>query len=343
MNDKPCKHQKGTTAILVFEYITGGGMIDERLPRQLASEGEQMLSALVNDLFDVPQLQLTLLRDHRITSLINNRANVEWITIDSRQQFDRLWPKLLTRCDAVWPIAPENNHTLYQLCRMIEQADCQLINSGSEPVRLTSSKIATARLLQRHSIPVVPTSLLAELPLQIEQWHYSEAAWGDAPPHFDQCEWVIKPDDGVGCEGSRIIRSQHAVESMAGQCGTGLWIVQPLLAGEPLSLSLICNHGEAQLLSCNRQQIDIVNQQFQLNSCKPHLASPSDHTLHRRIATQIAAALPTLSGYVGVDFIATGDGPVVLEINPRLTTSYAGLRKALGINPAQLILDSLRL
>ena len=34
-------------------------------------------------------------------------------------------------------------------------------------------------------------------------------------------------------------------------------------------------------------------------------------------------------------------GPVVLEINPRLTTSYVGLRPALGRNPAALVLELL--
>jgi predicted ATP-grasp superfamily ATP-dependent carboligase len=29
----------------------------------------------------------------------------------------------------------------------------------------------------------------------------------------------------------------------------------------------------------------------------------------------------------------------VIEVNPRLTTSYAGLYRAIGINPAQLVLD----
>ncbi|MBK1722946.1 hypothetical protein [Thiocystis violacea] len=34
----------------------------------------------------------------------------------------------------------------------------------------------------------------------------------------------------------------------------------------------------------------------------------------------------------------TSDVPRVLEVNPRLTTSYAGLAEALGINPAELVL-----
>jgi predicted ATP-grasp superfamily ATP-dependent carboligase len=40
-----------------------------------------------------------------------------------------------------------------------------------------------------------------------------------------------------------------------------------------------------------------------------------------------------------VDFIETQAGPIVIEVNPRLTTSYAGLRRAIGVNPAHLVLD----
>jgi predicted ATP-grasp superfamily ATP-dependent carboligase len=31
----------------------------------------------------------------------------------------------------------------------------------------------------------------------------------------------------------------------------------------------------------------------------------------------------------------------VVEINPRLTTSYVGLREAIGVNPAELIIKTL--
>ncbi len=40
-----------------------------------------------------------------------------------------------------------------------------------------------------------------------------------------------------------------------------------------------------------------------------------------------------------MDFIETASGPIVIEVNPRLTTSYAGLHRAIGINPAQLVLE----
>jgi len=49
--------------------------------------------------------------------------------------------------------------------------------------------------------------------------------------------------------------------------------------------------------------------------------------------------MPGLWGLCGVDFVETGAGPVVIEVNPRLTTSYAGLHRAIGINPAHLVLE----
>lgn len=57
------------------------------------------------------------------------------------------------------------------------------------------------------------------------------------------------------------------------------------------------------------------------------------------IAQKIAKADTGLLGYVGVDLIMTDEGAVVIDINPRLTTSYAGLRQSLSLNPAELILS----
>lgn len=58
-----------------------------------------------------------------------------------------------------------------------------------------------------------------------------------------------------------------------------------------------------------------------------------------RIGQKIAQAVPGLAGYVGVDVMVSDDTVTVLEINPRLTTSYAGMRMATGLNPARLVLD----
>src|SRR5262249_42859079 len=62
----------------------------------------------------------------------------------------------------------------------------------------------------------------------------------------------------------------------------------------------------------------------------------------RRLAETAVAAVPGLQGYVGVDLVlgSAGDGSQdwVIEINPRLTTSYVGLRALAEDNLAEVML-----
>jgi predicted ATP-grasp superfamily ATP-dependent carboligase len=48
--------------------------------------------------------------------------------------------------------------------------------------------------------------------------------------------------------------------------------------------------------------------------------------------------VPGLRGYVGVDVMLSDAGAVVIEINPRLTTAYLGIRQAVRENVAELAL-----
>jgi tyramine---L-glutamate ligase len=106
----------------------------------------------------------------------------------------------------------------------------------------------------------------------------------------------------------------------------------------PASLCLLCRGGDARLLSCNLQRIAVANDEFHLLGCIVN-GMTDGQMRYARMARAIAAAVPDLWGLVGVDFIASEQGPLLLEINPRLTTSYAGLKSSLGENPAALVLE----
>jgi predicted ATP-grasp superfamily ATP-dependent carboligase len=47
-----------------------------------------------------------------------------------------------------------------------------------------------------------------------------------------------------------------------------------------------------------------------------------------------------LRGYVGVDLLLTQNEALLIEINPRLTTSYIGVRQVIDLNLAQAMWDA---
>ena len=59
------------------------------------------------------------------------------------------------------------------------------------------------------------------------------------------------------------------------------------------------------------------------------------------MAVRALRLVPGLRGFVGVDLILDEQAPgvSVVEINPRLTTSYVGLRAALGQNVMAALLQ----
>jgi predicted ATP-grasp superfamily ATP-dependent carboligase len=272
-----------------------------------------MLGALLADLLQVSDVEITTTRDPRLPKLgLPVRVEI------AQENILEHWSGCIAEADAVWPIAPESDGMLERISAMA--ADRKLLGCGPIAVRLAASKRATARCLEKAGIAVVPTWLTSEF--KPETGHF-----------------VVKPDDGVGCEGSRVFDSADALlHWMPGKDTTH--VIQPWLAGEPASLSMICRNGRAQLLSCNRQLIEIRNGEIHyrgslLNGFAQHWPE------FEQLAAQVAAAIPELAGYVGVDVMVDQGRLTVLEINPRLTTSYVGLHQATGLNPAGLVLDLL--
>jgi len=149
---------------------------------------------------------------------------------------------------------------------------------------------------------------------------------------------VVKPDDGAGCQDTLLFRSRSQLLAwLPNHARPGL-VFQPYVRGDARSLSLLCCEGRARVLACNRQKVRVAGDAFEFSGVSVG-AVMDEGGRYAALADAIARALPGLWGYCGVDFIETDTGPMVLEVNPRLTTSYAGLRRAIGMNPAQLVLE----
>ncbi len=92
-----------------------------------------------------------------------------------------------------------------------------------------------------------------------------------------------------------------------------------------------------EVLSCNRQHVEIENGWFHYRGWEVGGMEGLRHGLEP-IAQAVAAAISGLCGYCGIDFLLSEEGPLVLDVNPRLTTTYAALRETIGCNPAALVL-----
>ena len=306
-----------TLKVFVCEYITGGGLYPGELPTSLAREGSLMRDAVLRDLMQLENIETICPHDQRLPApeLANTAVEVS-------EDAWSVWETCINQADAVLPIAPETEGALLRLTRMIEQHGKLLLGCSAEGVKLTSSKLLTCQTLQASGIDVVPTFKASAFPIA----------------QYGQC--VAKPDDGVGCEGTRLFAEPSAFLHWLTESDRTNEVAQPYVPGIAASLSMLCSQGHAWLLSCNRQKIHLVENQFVYSGS--HLNAEGDHwTQAAQLARRIAAAIPTLSGYIGVDVILHGDRISVLEVNPRLTTSYAGLHQALGHNPAGLLLDLL--
>jgi predicted ATP-grasp superfamily ATP-dependent carboligase len=123
------------------------------------------------------------------------------------------------------------------------------------------------------------------------------------------------------------------------QSRKGQYVIQPHIEGKKTSLSCLFKQGSGWLLCANLQQFDIINQQYHLS--KIIVNHDPDSSVYQDLVDNIAHAFPELWGYAGIDLIETPEQRLVLEINPRLTTSFVGINSALGINVAENILQLL--
>ncbi len=273
-----------------------------------------MLDALLVDLC-AAGAELSTLRDARLPPL----PGVATFPVAEAADWPILWHRALEPADAVWPIAPETDGVLEWLSRDTLASGRRLLGSHPDAVALCASKRATDAHLAAHGIPTLPGWPADQSPL--------------IPP-----PWVVKPDDGAGCEQTCRL-ADHATRQrwLAGVDNPSRYYMQPCWPGRAASLSLLCHRGQAELLACNRQRMVLDGDAYHLQDCEPNaLAERAEEW--RPLATAVAAAIPGLWGYVGVDLLYDGEDIRVLEVNPRLTLSYCGLGAVLGINPAGRVL-----
>ncbi|BAL27144.1 ATP-grasp domain-containing protein [Azoarcus sp. KH32C] len=324
----------GKKKVLVYECISGGGFASPEggwPDPGLLAQGRAMRDALAADLQRLDDVALTCVASP-YAPLPAALAGVRCLDAgDGGQAAADFLAREAPGHDRVWVVAPECDDLLAQLSACVGAE--RWVGCTTPAIRVAASKSATRDRLAAAGIAV-------------------PAAWRPGEPEpAAGTGWIVKPDDGAGSvDAQRYADFAAARDDLLARLDRGApSTLEAWTEGIPLSLSLLCRSGRAELLAINRQRIvsspgsAVVYQGVDIG------VAPIHGSAGGRLAAlgqQIAAALPGLAGYVGVDVVwparslSEDATPVVIEINPRVTCAYVGLSAALGRNLAGEILNA---
>ncbi len=319
--------------LFICEFITGGGLCAEALPASLVKEGALMRDALLADLIELDGYEIVTTHDARLAASPLVKSSLQ---VDSN--FEDSFKRMLTQVDLVWLIAPESNGTLLKLSEMCYESDVIYLGCEFDSTLIGTSKSLAYEALQEAKVFTIPT-IAGDDFVQGETFSVAQSM-----QTLGSGRWVAKPEDGAGCDGIKVFDDLQKLMTWLKQGDRYLnYIIQPYQQGIAASFSMLCRAGKGWLLICNKQHISLNSDMFNLTGITVN-GMQAYWQRFETLARKIAKMLPDAAGYIGVDVIVDveSDKIYVVEINPRLTSSYVGLREAIGHNPAKIILESIK-
>ena len=331
--------------IFIFEFVSGGGFNQVEIPSSLFCEGYAMLRTIIED-FKNLGFHITTLLDSRIKFLsLYMKADIIK-SVELEEDYLQKYTTCVRNSDYCFVIAPEFSNVLYNLTKIVKKNNKKLLSIDLNGIKLGASKLETYRFFieneintpKSYSIPFNGNILDLDFILQ----------------KFDQINSsiVIKPDDGVGSELIFYFEKKdeilHFFESSNKITNTNRkYILQEYIEGDPMSVSIINDQPLGKLVENGPKILSINAQNLQITDPTMDSAylggfTPVDQ--FEQLKAQIdnilkGVDLSTFKGYFGIDFVRKVDNSLsFIEINPRLTTSYVGIRNVLEFNPMDLLL-----
>jgi tyramine---L-glutamate ligase len=301
--------------LFVSEYVCSGAWPEREISCSLAVEGRSMLAAILADFASIPGVDVFTTWDRRLGA--PTVESVQTSLIDSPAQEQTSFERLARECEASFVIAPETHGVLAQRAAVVVQSGNRLLGPAPAAISLCADKLELCRHLQQHGIPTIETAAL-----RLED------------SNADDFEFpiVVKPTDGAGSQDTVLVWDRTEFERL---CQTrrqssplqDIW--QPFVRGTAVSTALLMAPDgiDAEVFPPAEQFLS-DDGRFGYSGGRIPARCPA-HNMILQSALAACRAVPGLRGYVGVDLVvpdAALERPVVVEINPRLTTSYLGYR-----------------
>ena len=347
-------------SILIFEYLLASPGAWREASASMQREATSMLVSLVSDFARIPDVRPVLLVATDAREMLESHTELpSEIDILSLKEDPAQWLASPQNSPdsfaATIVIAPECCGILVSLLRQLQTGCWQAVpslNVSWQLAEIFTDKLRTFEWLQRHRLPTPVTKAIsiAEYDRLRRSRNCADLfADGQSIPGNSGLG-VLKPRDGVGCEGISFIQltGDEFSPTHGTPSGDLPWLLQQYVPGIPCSVGFIGERGAspATLLPPAHQNLRLQNGQPIYGGgripCEPALRDAI-----APVAQKLAVALGDFSGYVGVDIVVGKNASdelqaIVIEINPRLCTSYVGYRKATASNLAARFLGEHR-
>jgi predicted ATP-grasp superfamily ATP-dependent carboligase len=319
------------TLVFVYEHVTAVGLgRDPGSPEHsLHVEGRAMRDAVTADLTAVPGVEVLTFPDglpeaEQLPAFRERSARADWSLV----------------------IAPETGGDLERLAREVVAVGGRLLGPNPDAIALTADKLRLAEWWQQHGVPTPITKNPtpqppprsgegeSETPSTLEGVA-SEASRGRSLTF----PLVLKPRDGAGSDATFLVQSPAEFDA-ALAASSGQMIAQEFVAGRPASVAFLLGPRQVVPLVPAFQRLTSDGRFKYLGGELPIPADLAERAV--RLGWRAIECVPGVFGYVGVDLILgpepDGAADFAIEINPRLTTSYVGLRAAAEVNLAGAML-----
>lgn len=321
--------------LAIIECFSGGNYAGQKMSSSILCEAYGMVRSLVSDC-KIAGHHVTTLMDSRLRAFNAPNEADKISSVSSPQEFYSKLVEISGQVDAVYVIAPESGQVLEKLVEYVVDSGGTSLNCEYDGIKRVSNKMTVYETLKKRGTKIVETVLL-DVDEKIDNIIHL----------IKDLEYpmIFKPLDGVSCEGLSIVKDRsEIVEAVKKVMRTSLskqFIAQKLVKGKASSACIISNGDKVLSMTLNRQFVNLASPKEQSGYYGGSV--PFDHKLEDRAlmaAKKAVEVLSGLKGYVGVDMILTDEEPVIIEVNPRLTVSYIGLRKIMNFNQAEAIIDA---
>ncbi|MFX1420016.1 MAG: ATP-grasp domain-containing protein [Promethearchaeota archaeon] len=327
--------------IFIFEFVSGGGFSQYNIPTSIFCEGFGMLRSIIQD-FKMLDFEIYTMLDYRICFLSNFIQADVINKVEKNDSYLKIFKDLMKKSNYIFIIAPETSKVLFNLTKVVKNHEKILLSTNLEGIKYGTSKIKTYRLFRKNKIPT-PKTYKIPFKQKILDSNFIIKKFRELKRPI-----LIKPEDGVGAELIYYFKEESQILNFLANYDDNFdrkrnFILQEFVAGKDLSISLIGTYNpktDPLILSVNSQDINLKTLESE------YLGGYTPIENYKEIIKKLSLIINRIKhlkieGYFGIDFIKNDNNFFsFIEINPRLTTSYIGLRNIINHNCAELILNS---